>query len=530
MPKKNAIIMVLTVLLLLATVNVIAARFPLRADLTENRTYTLAPATHDILKHLDDIVSITVYFTEELPPQLTTLRRNVEDLLAEIKRASNARVRVAFVDPNSSMLDEQKAALLGIPPIQLNVLKHDRQEVAKIYLGMAVTYGDQQQVLPVVQRLETLEYDLVEAILKVTTKEMPPIAWWETPTDSAAAGGFSLIRQALERRYTIVPLNAETAIDADPKRFPALVLASPRTFSNEALVWLDQYLMGGGRIIALIDRFDIDGQLNVTPVETNVTELLTHYGVTADDELVLDTANAMASFSGGIVTYHMPYPYWPDVQKAYLNSDEPIVADLESIVLPWTSPLTLATTAAETGTPLATTTDQAIAIPAHEAQLDPQAAAEAMAQGKPATAVLSALLDGPFSSFFADRDRAPKGATLIGESPASARLFVVGSSRWVSDSFLQVFPANAAFFQNAVDAFAMGDALIGIRSREQTTRPIAALSETGIAFFRWTNLLIGPIIVLVIALVVFLMRRARSRSIQRRIGSRREQRKASPPA
>ena len=48
---------------------------------------------------------------------------------------------------------------------------------------------------------------------------------------------------------------------------------------------------------------------------------------------------------------------------------------------------------------------------------------------------------------------------------AGEELFVVGTSRLVEDRTAQQFADGAVFFENAVDYFALGEQLIGIRSR-----------------------------------------------------------------
>lgn len=519
MKRISAIIPVFTVLLALAVANILAARHPLRLDLTANKRYTLSDATKKILGGLDDVVTVRLYFTRELPPQLAFLRRDADDLLAEFKGAAGRRLQVEHIDPGASPLEEQKAAMIGIPPLQLNVLQRDRQEVAKVFLGMAVLYGDRQQVIPVVQRIDQLEYDLAEAIVRVAAKELPRIAWWDGAGAGEEGNGFGLIRQAIERRYTVAKVDAKTLPDLSAKRFGALILAGPRELSNEELFAIDQYLMGGGRLIALVDRFDLAEQLRLTPVATPAVELLAHYGAAVEDTLVLDQSNAMAAFSGGVVTYHLPYPFWPDIRRGQFNAAEPIVADLETAVFPWTSPVTLAAGDSR-ATALAQTSDFATQVPGKDARLDPQSAGDALAGGKRERLTVAALLAGPFGSFFSSGKAAPPpGRDARAEGDAAARVFVVGSSHWLTDRLLATFPANAALFENVLDSFAMGDALIGIRSREETARPIADLSDGARLFLRYANVAIGPIAVLAIGVVVFLSRRARRRAVKTAFGA-----------
>jgi len=87
----------------------------------------------------------------------------------------------------------------------------------------------------------------------------------------------------------------------------------------------------------------------------------------------------------------------------------------------------------------------------------------------------------------------------------------VGNSRFIQDDFLGRFPENAAFFLNIVDWLTMGDALIGIRTREKTERPLPELSDRKRAFIRYINILGVSILIIVFGLVkLFLKKKTRS--------------------
>ena len=505
MKRTQTITMVVTILVALVVVNYLAARHPVRVDLTQNKIFTLSDSTRAILKDLDDVVTVRLYFTRDLPPALQALRRGVDDLLAEFQGIAGRRFQVESIDPGSSLIEEQKAALLGIPPVQVNVLRRDKQEVAKVYLGMAVMYEDRQEVLPIIDQLENLEYKLAEAIVMVSADKLPAIAWWEAGRKNVEEGeGFEVIREFLGRRYEIGEVTDKTLADLEPNNFAALVLASPRKLRPNEMRALDGYLVGGGRILALIDRWEVTRGLGLQPVDTKSVDLLVHYGVTVEDDVVLDQSNAMAAFTGGIVTYHMHYPFWPDIRKGQFDADQPIVADLESVVLPWTSSLVVKE--GDQKAILAHTTSFATAE-GKEAKLDPKSANEALSKGERRRWPLIALLKGPFTSYFAGKEKAAEA-----EGSPGARLFVVGSSRWLRDRYLGTFPANAILFENAVDSLAIGDALIGIRSREATSRPIALLSEGAKLALRYVNVTIGPALVMIIGILIFVFRRTRRRT------------------
>lgn len=500
--KLNTIITTLAILILLIVANYLAARHPVRLDLTENGKYTLAPATKEMLGGLDDVLTVRVYFSSDIPPELVAIRRDVDDLLEEYKNAAGDRLKVEYVDPASSSLEEQKVAMMGIPPIQINVIRRDKQEVAKIYLGMALMYGDRQQVIPVIQRTSNLEYVMDEAILKIASKGLPRIAWWEPDrTDSAEGSGFSFMRGALSERYEVEDVSSETELD--PKVYSALILLSPRKMGEEFLGALDGYLAGGGKAIVLVDRFAIGPALELIPVETDIIKPLVKYGVIVEDAIALDELSATAPFSGGVVTYHIQYPYWIDVRRGGLNKNLPISSELESVIMPWSSPIELAGSARPAGpdSVVARTTAVAASVPASDVRLDPKLANEALSEGEHRRLILAALVEGPSEG---GRD--------------ASKLFVAGSSHWATDRFISMFPQNAALFQNAVDYFAMGDLLIGIRSREEMGRPIVMVPDAARFWLKYMNVSTGPIAVAVLGVLVLILRRTLRRQAVRRYG------------
>jgi gliding-associated putative ABC transporter substrate-binding component GldG len=484
MKRFGILITVPTVVIVLMALNLFFSRHSARLDLTDDKIYTLSPSTKEILGKLKDVVTVNVYFSEDLPPALEFMRRNVEDMLSEFKKASHGNMSVNYINPSESVVDEQKVEMMGIPPLQLNVIEQDKQQVAKIYLGMVVMYGDKSQVIPVVKKVESFEYDLAEAIVKVSSEKLPPVAIWTGKSENTS---YEYVKTGLSRRYDVTGMNDSNIADLAPSKFSTLILISPGKLSDAELSAIDGFLSNGGKLIALIDTYDISPSLTAAKRETNAPDLLKRYGIEIADGLVLDQSNAMAAFSGGPVTYHLPYAFWPDVRKEQFTADSPITSALETLVLPWTSPLNLSSAAepsTQTGI-LASSTQDAVLAEGKEIQLDPQSANEGLIKGKRGRLVLAALAKG--------------------------QVLVVGSSRWVSDQFLETFPANVEMFENAVDYFAMGNELIGIRSRENTSRPIDMITDGQRAFIKYLNLVLGPFIIAAIGLVTYALRRVHIR-------------------
>ena len=81
MKRSKVITQVLIFIGILVVVNMISENLFLRLDFTADKRYTLSNATKDILEDLDDVITVTAYFTKDLPPQLQKSRKDFEDLL-----------------------------------------------------------------------------------------------------------------------------------------------------------------------------------------------------------------------------------------------------------------------------------------------------------------------------------------------------------------------------------------------------------------------------------------------------------------
>ena len=146
----NYIALIVILAAILGVINLLSYRHFLRADLTENKQYTISASTKKVLAGLDDIVNIKVYFSKKLPPYLTTLTDQVTDLLDEYRTYAKGNLNIEFIDPAEDPTMEQKLRFMGIPQVRLNVIERDQAQFTNVYLGMAILYGDNKEVIPAV--------------------------------------------------------------------------------------------------------------------------------------------------------------------------------------------------------------------------------------------------------------------------------------------------------------------------------------------------------------------------------------------
>ena len=523
----NALLVALLCAGILAIINAFSYTHFTRIDLTENNRYTISPSTRQILAELDDIVNIKVYLSRKLPPYLVTITSQVRDLLEEYRIYADGNLAIEYIDPADDPATQQKLRFMGIPQLQLNIIEKDQAAVTNVYMGLAVLYGDSKEIIPALTDMATLEYELTAKILRVATDEVQSIGFLSGHGGPQLTGELGTINNLLREQYFTREVAVGTG-DPIPDDIAALVVAGPRTLDNRDLFEIDQFIMRGGRVLFLVDAVDVQLRgLTARPLDNPLAGLLAHYGVSVRPELVLDRLNANASFQSGMFNVMIPYPFWVQVVRQHIDADHPIINNIESLVLPWPSPLSIdaARTKALEVTVLAQSSPYAWTQRDYF-NLNPQQEFHPQPD-QIGTRALAVALSGTFDSFFANQAvppvsqpetdagaaTTPAGAdnrTVIARSP-DTRLVVVGNSRFVTGQFPEQYEGNRSFVQNIVDWFVIGDKLMTIRSREAGERPLAIVPEHLKNVIRYTNLLAVPALLTLFGLLQYLLRRRRKR-------------------
>src|SRR5258705_7551457 len=119
-------------LVILGAVNFIASVFHARFDLTKEKRYTLSKATKDLLKNLDDDVSIDVFLKGEFPAGFRKLANSTDEFLQLLKDRNSSKIHYRFISPQDEMPNgmkyEDSLIGLGANPINLTVQVKAGQE------------------------------------------------------------------------------------------------------------------------------------------------------------------------------------------------------------------------------------------------------------------------------------------------------------------------------------------------------------------------------------------------------------------
>lgn len=514
---------VLIVPAVLVALNVLITPLVVRWDLTADGQFTLGAASRKVIADLEHPITIKVFFSQEVPVELVGVRQDVADLVAEYQRLGHGKVMVEITDPGNNPAAVQEAARLGVPKVEFNTRGVNKLEISRGYAGLAVLYLKNAAPIPIIDATTNLEYDLTLAIRRLTRERPPRLG-------VATAHGEQLdpeIRQILSDEYELVDatLGAGTV---EPAGLDGLLLPGPtQPFTDADLFTLDQYVMGGGALIALVDGVTIDEQTssaNANPGHLN--RVLAAYGVTVNANIVADplTAEILPFPTNNNRVIGIPYPAWPRFVRTTrtawsgLNIEHPITAKLGSILLPWPSSLDIKNTdPAVNVTVLAQSSPQAVVFAAQQEPvlLAPQALDPATGANKGPQAV-AVLLQGKLKSAFAGNPL-PKEVNLspdeIKLSADSASVLVVGNSRFLNMQLIRNYraPENLHVVENSLDALLQDSALIAIRSRSGINRPLKSVPDQTALAIRYGNIFGGSALAAVAGLLAMLLRRRATR-------------------
>ena len=150
----------------LILLNLVCSKAFFRIDLTEPRSYSLSSTSRQIVKNLEQPLSVKVFFTKNLPAPYNTIYQYIRDLLTEYKGNANSNFSWEAFDMEKD--ENQKLARgYGIQQVQIQELKNNEVGFKKAWMGIAVSYGDQTEIIDGLSSTEGLEYTFTSKMDKL---------------------------------------------------------------------------------------------------------------------------------------------------------------------------------------------------------------------------------------------------------------------------------------------------------------------------------------------------------------------------
>ena len=372
----------------LIIINILAAKFHYRIDLTSEKRYSLSGPTKVLLSKLGEPVRIEVFLKGDFPAGFKKLANSVDEFLQEAKEYGKGNLQILFVDPfkiagdsaeafikrnrdqiaSDSSANENEVASLytqyfidsiashyGINPYTLQAPGKvgDEQIEKRVLPGAVIYFKDTSIGVNLLQGIRSfgtepeelktfynnveasMEYKFASAIQKITSNERPNIAY---AMGHGEAWGFNVddAVRTLLGNYNFDTINLKQA-PYIPEQINALVLLKPNLPFNDAeKLKIDQYIMNGGKVFWMIDNMyaEFDSLRNSDGFIAfdrglNLEDLLFNYGIRINQTLLQDMqCDKLPQTSGeGQQQRLVDWPFFPILN----GSDHPISKNLDGV-------------------------------------------------------------------------------------------------------------------------------------------------------------------------------------------------------
>ena len=154
---------------------------PGKIDITANKLFSISRASKEVVKTLEEPLTIKVFFTDNLPAynNYNSIKPYLRDLLKEY--ADNSRgnyFNYEFIDvgggddSNSEKIQENKtmASDYNINPVNVEAIEKDEASFKLAYMGMAFIHGDVIETISPIKSTNGLEFQITSTIQKMNNK------------------------------------------------------------------------------------------------------------------------------------------------------------------------------------------------------------------------------------------------------------------------------------------------------------------------------------------------------------------------
>ncbi len=517
--RANSFLGIITLVVILAVVGLTSEMFfHRRLDLTSGKQFTLSKASLNTIRSLPDLVTVKVVMSKDLPTQFLQIRTHVVDLLREFEAQANGKITLVFEDPGESETKRQSATSLGIQEVQLQEQSSEGLQIKKGFFGLAMTYGDKKEVIPVLQNLESFEYDLVVKLKKLTgsvktigileggqgAKLTMTLPGPQPKTTSGFDENFPTLKEEAEKLYKLEKLDPLTG--PIPETIDLLLVAAPAHVSDLEKFRIDQFLMKGKSVMFLSPGLDMSlGQgINGTASHNGYEDLLAAYGLPVKKNVVLEDRNfEFVRFGNSF--FPSPYPYWIKLQGDGLSASSPITSKLGAVSLPWASTVDIDSTRKDsTKVEVLASSTKGSWEEANNFFLLPRDMKEYLPVKQRAQNLI-VLKSGKIHSFYenhplpaTDSTQKIDSAGVIKVSQKESRILVVGNALFATDFYVGYTNAvaNLHLVLNSFDQLALDPDLITIRSREIANAPILEARKSQKPMVLVLNLVAAPLLLL----------------------------------
>jgi len=311
-------------LVALIGLNFLAATVHTRADLTEDKRYSLTSTSTTLLRQLQEPVLIDVFLKGDFPSEFRKLANTSKEFISLLKDVNPSKVRYRFIDPTEeaepgrTWADSLQA--VGASPLNLSVQVKAGEENKVVFPYALVHYNGRTAAVNLFPNSKIqisaaelnnaeamLEYGFASTIDKLANQTRPTIVYSSGNGEPSGPEVLDLVQTIRSNyQFNTFNLNNQPHIPG-PDTISVLMIVKPSTgFTDSEKLKIDQYLMRGGRVMLFIDNLfaepdslQFKSQLIAYERSLNINDLLFHYGVRINPDLLMDLQSDYLPFAVG---------------------------------------------------------------------------------------------------------------------------------------------------------------------------------------------------------------------------------------
>ncbi len=488
----------------------------MRVDLTQNRLYTLSPGTLNLLSNLQEPIKLKLFFSKKLASDISTpltgYAQRVQELLEQYVARSHGKISLEVIDPQPYTEEEDRAAQFGLEG------KPATAAGEMFYFGLAGTNStDQEETIPFFQesKEDSLEYEVTRLVYTLSSSKKRVVGLLsKLPLEGNPMARFT--GGADSRPWTIVEemkntFEVKTIPPTTEKIDPGidvLMIVHPQGLAPRTLYAIDQYVLGGGKVLAFVDPFCENQNVPQDPQNpmagmmanraSDLGPLLGAWGLEMQaDDIAGDRDNAMRVGVEGVGVDYILYLALRGDKNAF-NKEDFVTSKLDVLHVASAGVLKKKVDAGTTITPLIETSADSMRVNRSKIMFrpDPQELNQSFVSGNEKL-ILAARVSGPAKTAYPDgqpKVETPEdGHEKKDDPPADSvkeskgiNVIVVADCDMLSDRmWIQMLGGqipvasanNGDFVINALDNLSGSNDLISLRSRGRFNRPFDRVAE-----------------------------------------------------
>jgi len=361
--RKQAIMRIVLMALILLCLNVLASYYHKGIDLTKEKRFTLTDATKRLLKNMQETAVIEVYLKgKSLPADMQKMQEAVRERLSAFKDIAGNKIIYRFIDPLEGKAENEEKQVVhdlqqkGIQYLQLKTNTEEGYTMKVCFPYALLLYNGNEMPISLLENPPgkttseqatyaeaLLEYKIAGAINTLGKASKPMVGYLIGHNEDIGVNTFHMLG-ALAAYYRLDSINLKHLGQKHiSNAYDAIIINQPSTpFSGPEKLMIDQYIMRGGHVLwalktmnASMDSFANGRQAFLSQeLGLDLDDLLYHYGVRVNNDIVEDRqCLQIPQVINGSATF-FDWIYFPRINP---TADHPIVRNMNFIMGSFTS-------------------------------------------------------------------------------------------------------------------------------------------------------------------------------------------------